>query len=420
MPEDICLNFHAQFDHANYAYFSECIKGYFYPVIPLRVIRIFYVNFTGMNYSNIVKPSLLLDPHRCQANIHRMAQKAIRCGTELRPHFKTHQSKEVGRWFRDSGTKKITVSSVGMAYYFWEDGWDDITVAFPVNIRQIEEIAALSTKIKLGLLLVDDTAVEVLGNRLNHEVSIWIKIDVGTHRTGLSYENMTGISKILDALKSYPQLHFAGFLAHAGHSYHGRSVTEVQRIYDESLAILIDLRNDFLHAYPDIRISLGDTPGASMVRDFGAVDELRPGNYVFYDLMQAEIGACVFDDIAVTMACPVVAIHPERKQWIIYGGGIHFSKDFLSLDDGHKCFGRMADITGDGWNAGNAMRNPFLVSLSQEHGVVQCSEDNFNKCKPGDISLWLPVHSCMTADAMGEYRTLQGEHIDHYRKRVFE
>ena len=76
-----------------------------------------------------------------------------------------------------------------------------------------------------------------------------------------------------------------------------------------------------------------------MVGQFGPVDELRPGNFVFYDLMQEEIGACTLDDIAVAMACPVVAVHPDRMQWIIYGGAIHFSKDFLTLEGGRKCFG---------------------------------------------------------------------------------
>lgn len=373
-----------------------------------------------MSYQLINKPTLLLDPQRCKANIHRMVEKASRGGNALRPHFKTHQSLEVGRWFRESGTKSITVSSVGMAFYFLKDGWDDITIAFPVNIRQLEEIAELSSRIKLGLLLTDDSAIETLGNKLHHQVSIWIKIDVGTNRTGLAHNDIAGIERILDRLQFYPYLDFAGFLAHAGHSYFGRSEMDLQQTYDQSFSMLLDLKSRYQGAFPGLKISLGDTPGASSVSSFGPVDELRPGNFVFYDLMQEEIGACQMDDIAVAMACPVVAVHPERKQWIIYGGAIHFSKDFLTLEDGRKCFGRMVDISGDTWDAANAKSNPFLLSLSQEHGVVQCSDQNFDKCRPGDIALWLPVHSCLTADAMGEYLGTDGETIDHYRKRFCE
>ncbi len=373
-----------------------------------------------MIYDTLTQPILILDEARCKANIHRMCRKANEQGVVLRPHFKTHQSKIVGRWFRDLGIDKITVSSVGMARYFADDGWQDITIAFPVNVRQIDEIKALSAQVRIGLLVLDADTLDILGKNLNDPVSIWIKIDVGTHRTGIDPAQSNSIDALLDRLAHYPQLSFGGFLAHAGHTYHSRSVMEVQRIYDQSLAALLDLKMKYVTSFPELSISLGDTPGASMVEQFGLVDELRPGNFVFYDLMQEEIGACQMDDIAVAMACPVVAVHPERKQWIIYGGAIHFSKDFLQMEDGRKCFGRMVNVTDDSWSTADKINNPFLISLSQEHGVVQCTDQNFDLSRPGDISLWLPVHSCLTADAIGAYINTGGAPIDHYRRRVYE
>ena len=60
-----------------------------------------------------------------------MVDRAAAADVDFRPHFKTHRSREVGRWFRDFGVAAITVSSVDMAQYFSNDGWDDITIAFP-------------------------------------------------------------------------------------------------------------------------------------------------------------------------------------------------------------------------------------------------------------------------------------------------
>jgi D-serine deaminase-like pyridoxal phosphate-dependent protein len=371
-----------------------------------------------MFFDTIVQPTLILDEIRCKANIQRLCQKAREQGVVLRPHFKTHQSKAIGQWFREEGIDRITVSSVGMAKYFADAGWKDITIAFPVNIRQVEEIKDLASRIMLGLLVLDKEAVDFLGKHLHVPVSVWIKIDVGTHRTGILPEDVSRLEAMTELLRKYPHLVFKGFLAHAGHTYHSRSVTEVQRIYDQSLAILLDLKKAYADQFPDLSISLGDTPGASMVGQFGTVDELRPGNFVFYDLMQAEIGACGPDDIAVAMACPVVAVHPDRMQWIIYGGAIHFSKDYLTIDGGRKCFGRMVGYDDNTWSAKNVMENPYLISLSQEHGIVQCNEHNFDLCRPGDLSFWLPVHSCLTADVMGEFYTTDGRHVDHYRQRV--
>ncbi len=371
-----------------------------------------------MFIDTISQPSLLLDEMRCKANIHRLCQKAREQGVTLRPHFKTHQSKMIGRWFNDEGIDQITVSSIGMAKYFAAAGWEDITVAFPVNILQVEEIKELASEVNLGLVVLDTSSIDFLGTNLEVPLSIWIKIDVGTHRTGIRPEEISGLAAMAERISKYPNLNFVGFLAHAGHTYQSRSRTEVQQIYNHSLAVLLELREAFADRFPDLLISLGDTPGASMVEQFGPVDELRPGNFVFYDLMQEEIGACTLDDIAVAMACPVVAVHPDRMQWIIYGGAVHFSKDYLTMDGGRKCFGRMVDVRSGSWSAENTLQNPYLISLSQEHGVVQCNERNFHLCKPGDLSLWLPVHSCLTADVMGEYYTTDGQHVDHYRQRV--
>ena len=47
-------------------------------------------------------PALLIDEGRARANIRAMAAKADRAGAALRPHFKTHQSLAVGRWFAEA------------------------------------------------------------------------------------------------------------------------------------------------------------------------------------------------------------------------------------------------------------------------------------------------------------------------------
>ncbi|MBY0433245.1 MAG: hypothetical protein K2U26_03955 [Cyclobacteriaceae bacterium] len=86
----------------------------------------------------ITRPTLLLDEQKCRANIKRIVDKAKRARVKLRPHFKTHQSHEVGSWFREEGVSACTVSSIEMAAYFAKDYWHDITVAFPVNVLEVE------------------------------------------------------------------------------------------------------------------------------------------------------------------------------------------------------------------------------------------------------------------------------------------
>lgn len=83
------------------------------------------------------KPTLLVNPQIARRNIAFMAEKAYRQGVRFRPHFKTHQSAVVGEWFREQGVQAITVSSVDMARYFADHGWQDILIAFPVNLHQM-------------------------------------------------------------------------------------------------------------------------------------------------------------------------------------------------------------------------------------------------------------------------------------------
>ena len=102
--------------------------------------------------NKIVKPTLVLNKKIALNNIKKQIQISRKNNIILRPHFKTHQSLEIGTWFKSLGIKKITVSSLKMAEYFSAQ-WDDITLAFPVNIREIKTINTLLSSITLNLLL---------------------------------------------------------------------------------------------------------------------------------------------------------------------------------------------------------------------------------------------------------------------------
>ncbi len=358
----------------------------------------------------IVRPSLILDEKKCKANITRMAEKAERLRVDFRPHFKTHQSREVGNWFRQQGVNKITVSSLSMARYFADDGWDDITVAFPVNVLEHELINKLAGSIALNLLVESEESVQAINERINHSLNLFVKIDSGYHRTGISPASSERIDSILERIKLHKKHRFAGFLTHAGHSYKARSKQEIARVHAESLGVMHQIRRKYQDRFPEMIISVGDTPCCSVMEDFSGVDEIRPGNFVFYDVTQAVIGSCSLADVAVCMACPVVSKHPERSELIIYGGSVHFSKDSVA-EQGVQTFGRIVKITDAGWELPAAM---YVKSLSQEHGIVHATPAEQASIKEGDVLGILPVHSCLTADCMGGYIDLNGNPIDHF------
>lgn len=70
---------------------------------------------------------------------------------------------------------------------------------------------------------------------------------------------------------------------------------------------MIELRNKYKATYPDIIISIGDTPGISAAKNLEGIDEVRPGNYIFYDVMQLRMGNCKAENISITVACPIIS-----------------------------------------------------------------------------------------------------------------
>jgi D-serine deaminase-like pyridoxal phosphate-dependent protein len=356
----------------------------------------------------ITVPTLLLDVDRCRANIRAMSEKTARSGTFFRPHFKTHQSLAIGQWFKEVGVTAITVSSLQMAEYFAEE-WDDITVAFPVNILEIDRLNRLAGKIKLNVLVENTESLFFLNEHLTAPVGYFIKVDVGYGRTGLLPQAHQRMEELL-TFASSGNLRFKGFLAHAGHTYGCRSAAAILAIHEQSRITMVTLKERYQSSFPELMISLGDTPGCSVAEDFAGIDEIRPGNFVFYDLTQARIGSNTTDQIAVAMACPVVARHPERNELVIYGGGVHFSKDRMDGEPEGTVFGRVVRKEEKGW--GELVSGMYLRSLSQEHGVVKGPRAEIEQYQVGDLLLVLPVHSCMAANAMKRYLTLGGKWIE--------
>jgi len=367
---------------------------------------------------NIQSPTLILDEKKCRENIRIMTEKIKRQKIFFRPHFKTHQSVQIGSLFKEAGVKAITVSSVKMAEYFATQGWDDITIAFPVNLREIQKINALSEKINLELVVADPGVSTELNLLLHKPVNLWIKADTGYHRSGIPVEEVETYEKIIKEINSNSNLSLKGFLSHTGNTYNASSVKEIEGFYKDAVKKLKILKKKFESVHSNLQISLGDTPSFTIVADLSGVDEARPGNFIFFDLMQYHLGVCSLKQISVAVACPVVSKKKKEKQLIIHGGAIHFSKEFVLDNSQQKIYGRVVEMKGKTW-ADTGEEN-VLIGLSQEHGTVQLNKNQFEKTKIGDLVYILPVHSCLTANLMKGYLSLEGEKIDHMEGSFFQ
>ena len=74
----------------------------------------------------VAEPTLIINKNQVIQNIKKIQKKAKQSNIRFRPHFKTHQSEDIGEWFRELGVNCITVSSIRMAECFAQNGWLDL------------------------------------------------------------------------------------------------------------------------------------------------------------------------------------------------------------------------------------------------------------------------------------------------------
>lgn len=339
------------------------------------------------------EPVLLVDEEICRDNIRAMLEKSTRNRCAFRPHFKTHDNLPVGRWFRELGISAITVSSLKMAQKFADDGWNDIFIAMPVDVNQLPQIEELARAISLTVLIESPAVVVAMGNSVHHALNVRIEIDAGYQRTGIKWNDLGRIDECVELVNSFEHFHFSGFSAHAGNSYYAADTTEVAKVHLEHEQRLAPLKSKY-----QTDISIGDTPSCSMMEDFFWADEIRAGNFVFYDLMQCALGSCKLGQVSVRVQCPVIAVYPERNQLVVHGGAIHFSKESI-LWEGKGIFGKLDGSTWGLEEAGS------LCSLSQEHGILQVTDEVIGRVSVGDILKIIPVHSCLVANLIPLWTT---------------
>ncbi|MEO8034344.1 MAG: alanine racemase, partial [Acidobacteriota bacterium] len=276
-------------------------------------------------------PAFLVDRSVVQRNCDVMLQRALQSDVIFRPHVKTHKTVEIGRMQHGGKPGPITVSTLAEAEFFADDGFRDITYAVPIAPGKLERVARLAARIDRLNILIDSElalrAVEAHHAAFATVFDAFLKIDCGYHRAGVDPASPDSV-RLAWALARSEAVHLQGLLTHAGHSYHARSIDEVRRVAAEEASVLTRFRALLEDkGLGSLTRSIGSTPTLSVVPSFSDTDEVRPGNYVFYDGFQATLGSCGLDDCAVSVLTTVVGSYPERDSMIVDAGALALSKD---------------------------------------------------------------------------------------------
>jgi len=348
-----------------------------------------------MKLDELPTPALVVDLDRLERNIEHMAERARQLGVRLRPHVKTHKCLEIGRMQLAAGASGITVSTIDEARAFADGGFDDITWAFPMIPSRVQDAAFVAGRVAFGVVVDSTVAVDVLEDA-GFAFKTWLKVDCGYHRAGVSPDG-DDLERVARAIGD-AGLRFAGLMSHSGNAYDFATDEGRAAVAESERATMVKAAERLSAAGIVVpELSVGSTPSMTAVRSLEGVTEARPGNYVYFDRMQVDLGSCALADCAVSVLSTVVSTAADHS--VCDAGALALSKDAGSED------GSMGEVWSD--YDGNQL-DPLLrvVSLSQEHGTLSSA------ASVGTRLRILPNHSCLTVACFGTVHAIRGDEVE--------
>lgn len=344
-------------------------------------------------------PALIIDGDKVRKNATRMLEHSEDAGVRLRPHVKTHKTIEIALIQTGGKPGPITVSTLAEAEFYLRYGFTDILYAVPFTLNKWQRAKSLVHQ-GAELILIGDEP-EILDSilRLAHvdgvNIQIAIEIDHGYNRTGLEPDD-PDLKKMARAITDHDYATFYGLVAHSGEAYKPKpNAPKIASMAEyESLRFARRILEDEGIRVPVI--SGGSTPAVVQGDHWTHLDEVRPGNYVLFDLFMADHGVCSMADIAIQLQTCVVGCYPKRSEIVVDAGALAFSKDL-----GHPSRAGLY---------GYCLEYPDLelYSLSQEHGIIRVkSTFNWDNIRTGDLLHFYPNHSCLTAACFPEYHYVE-------------
>ncbi len=353
-------------------------------------------------------PALLLDPRILDANIAAMRSRCARLGVALRPHVKTVKSTRIARLLCGGRPGPVTVSTVAGARALAADGFGDIFLAVGTNPGRLVDIAALiadGTKLRIAC---DSVAIAeqigAHGHLSGVRFDVLIEVDCGYGRAGVR-PGSRQLLAVAAALSASPGARCVGVFTHGGHSYGCRDAACVRKVAADERDAVVRAAAAIEAAAPGgpggLTVSAGSTPTAVHGSDWTGVDELRPGNFAFFDLAQAGIGSCTSADIAVTVLATVIGHRPDGRGATVDAGSLALSPDSSAVATAG--YGLVCDLDGA------QIPGLRVASLSQEHGWIAGEPDRkfpYDRLPIGSMVRILPAHSCITAAQFEGYHVL--------------
>jgi D-serine deaminase-like pyridoxal phosphate-dependent protein len=342
-------------------------------------------------------PVPIVDLDRLTHNLDRMAAYATLHDLRLRPHVKTHKSPRIATEQLQRGAVGLTCATPRELEVMAEV-CDDLLLAYPpVGAARLERIMRLPSSVQLTVAVDDaDTlpALALAARLARRTVDVYIEVDVGMRRVGVAPAR--AVATLARAIATHEALRFTGVTFYPGHvrepvGEQGAAIVRLGTTLSELQERLTDVG-----LTPRV-VSGGSTPLAWRIHEVPGVTEVRPGTYVYNDRTTAAIGACDWDDCALTVLATVVSM-------AVPGQAV--------VDAGTKALAREPlRGGGDGWAAVLDHPEVVVTRMSEEHGILDLSHTDWRP-RVGDRVRLVPNHVCIVVQQFDEIVGVRGDYVE--------
>lgn len=345
-----------------------------------------------MHISELDTPALLIDLDVMERNLQHMADYTRAHNLRLRPHTKTHKIPALGHRQVALGAAGLTVAKVGEAEVMQRSGTPDLLIAYPVlGSSKLSRLRAVSKETDITVALDSIEAADQLAEA-GLKAGVLAEVDAGLGRVGVTPG--PDLLRLAEAISRHAGLEFRGIAFYPGHIKKlddgGRDQWgALNQLLDETVAMLTSA------GFPVEIVSGGSTPTMYHSHELRALNEIRPGTYIFNDRNTVASGACAWDDCAASITASVVST-AKAGQIIIDGGSKTFSSDRHAGPD-EATFGAV-------------VKDPDarFTKMNEEHGFVQVQRPY----RIGDRLRIIPNHICVAMNLHEQVYGVRGEQVE--------
>src|SRR5262249_28829325 len=238
---------------------------------------------------------------------------------DIRPHTKTHKSRQMAALQMEAGAVGLTAAKVGEAELMAEVS-DDVLVAYPaIDPPRTARLAHLARHATVRVAVDSKDGARLIGeaaNRAKVTIGILVDLDVGLGRTG--FQKPSEALKLAQYVDATPGLRLDGLFCYPGHiNVPADQQAPALRAVSDKLTETLNLWAD--HGLQARIVSGGSTPTAFQSHQVPEYTEIRPGTYLYNDMNTVRGGYCTMEGCAAHIICTVVS--PAVPGQVVIDGG---------------------------------------------------------------------------------------------------